>query len=462
MITEAPERFLIKLICPLCIVLVFVVSCINSRPEIISPAENAVLYGDSVKVIVKTHGVPDFKIMLDDIEYNPSWQEEAWPGRWITELDIKGKSDHRLVLKKGSKVLSEMMFCNSLSILEIADKVISSYVSGNAPESLKWDWAPSVFLYALMKYAPYSLNETGCIDYVRAYHRNWLEKGLPRINWADECPPAISALMLDQFYGDDFAMPAVLKAAAYIKETPRNELGSLDHLGSSAFSMIYPDSIWVDSLMMWALFSVEYGVYSNDSGLENFGLDQPIIFSDKLHNPETGLFHHAWNIKTGSLIPKENVFWLRGNAWVMVSLLEMICAVGVNHERYLELCSMYKELAESGRTFRQPSGYWDTVMADPGFAYEESSGSALMAYAYAKGHRLGLLDESYLALAQDTFSSITARLKKSGEGYLVTDVSSGTIPSTKLGYKLVPTSDNIPYGVGAYLMLASEMILSGY
>jgi len=462
MIKAAPGRYLIKLICSLCLVLVFTVSCINSRPEIISPANEALVYGDSVKVIVKTPREPDFKIMLDDIEYNPSWLKEAWPGRWISELNIQGKSVHRLVIKRGSKALAEITFSNLLSVQEITDKVISRYISENAPESLEWDWAPAVFLYALMKYAPYSLNETGCIDYVMAYHENWLEKGLPEINWADECPPALSALMLDQFYSNDFAMPTVLKAAAYIKETPKNELGSLDHLGSSAFSIIYPDSIWVDSLMMWALFSVQYGVYSNDTGLEKFGLDQPFIFSGKLLDPETGLFHHAWNIKTGSLIPKENTFWLRGNAWVMVSVLEMICAVGVNHEKYFELCSMFKELAESAVTFRQPSGYWDTVMAEPGFAYEESSGSALIAYAYAKGHRLGLLDESYLASAQDTFSSITARLKKSSAGYLVTDVSSGTIPSTKLGYKLVPTSDNIPYGVGAYLMLASEMILSGY
>jgi unsaturated rhamnogalacturonyl hydrolase len=462
MFKDAPGRYFLKLICFLYLVLMLTVSCNLSRPEIISPAENAAVYGDSVKVIVKTAAEPDFRIMLDDIEYNPSWQKEAWPNRWITELDVQGKSVHRLVLKRDSKALAEITFGNILSVQEISEKVISSYVSGNAPESLKWDWAPAVFLYALMKYAPYSLNETRCIDYVRAYHRSWLEKGLPEINWADECPPALSALMLDESYGDDSAMPGVIKAAVYIKETPGNELGSLDHLGSSAFSIVYPDSIWLDSLMMWALLSVQYGVYSNDMELEKFGLDQPFIFSDKLRNPETGLFHHAWNIEAGSLIPKENAFWLRGNAWVMVSVLEMICALGENHEKYFELCSMFKDLAKSARTFRQPSGYWDTVMAEPGYAYEESSGSALIAYTYAKGYRLGLLDESYLASAQDTFSSITARLKKSGEGYLVTDVSSGTIPSTKLGYKLVPTSDDIPYGVGAYLMLASEMILSGY
>ena len=121
---------------------------------------------------------------------------------------------------------------------------------------------------------------------------------------------------------------------------------------------------------------------------------------------------------------------------------------------------MFRNLANSALPYRQPSGFWDTVMAEPGYAYEESSGSALIAYAYAKGFRLGLLDESFMGPARDTFSSITARLKKGAAGYAVTGVSSGTIPSNRLGYKLVPTGDNILYGAGAYLMLASEMIIS--
>jgi unsaturated rhamnogalacturonyl hydrolase len=214
--------------------------------------------------------------------------------------------------------------------------------------------------------------------------------------------------------------------------------------------------------MMWALFSVEYGLFSNNEELEEFGLSQPAIFAERLRDDKTGLFHHAWNIESDSLCPEDNAIWLRGNAWVMVSILEMISSINESDIRYGELCSMFQGLAESSLSYRQTSGYWDTVMSKPGFAYEESSGSALIAYAYAKGSRLGLIDDSYFYIAIDTFSSITSRLKKSSSGYAVEDVSSGTIPSNRYGYKLVPRGSNIPYGAGAYILLASELVNAGY
>ena len=449
-----------KLIILLFISAIFSVSCLISEPEIISPADNGLVYGNACRLIVKSFSRPDFQVILDGEGCTASWLKEAWPLRWMAEISIPRKGEHELVLKRGAKELAIIKFNNGLSIDEITEKVINQYFFDNRPENLKWDWAPAVFLYGLMKYAPFSSDEGRCIDFVSAYHTSWLEKGLPEINWADECPPALSAMMLNDLYGIEFAMPAVIKAASYIRTAPRNKLGSIDHLGSSAFSLVYPDSIWADSLMMWALPAVQYGVDANDSDLLEFGIAQPFIFADKLLDNKTGLFHHAWNIEAGTLCPRDNALWLRGNAWVMVSVIEMISILDVNHPRYQELCSMFRNLANSALPYRQPSGFWDTVMAEPGYAYEESSGSALIAYAYAKGFRLGLLDETCMEAARDTFSSITARLKKGAAGYSVTGVSSGTIPANKLGYKLVPTGDNILYGAGAFLMLASEMIIS--
>jgi unsaturated rhamnogalacturonyl hydrolase len=450
----------IQLIIFLFISAVFSVSCLNGELEIISPAESGLIYGNTCKLIVKSCSKPDFKVVLDNEECDASWLKEAWPYRWMADISIPGKGEHELALKRGAKELAKIKFNSGLAIDEIAEKVISRYFFDNRPEDLSWDWAPAVFLYGLMKYAPFSPDEGRCIDFVSTYHRSWLERGLPEINWADECPPALSAMMLNELYGIEFGMPAVIKAVSYIRTAPRNALGSIDHLGSSAFSLVYPDSIWVDSLMMLALPAVQYGIDAHDSDLVEFGIAQPFIFADRLLDDETGLFYHAWNIEANALCPKDNALWLRGNAWVMVSVLEMISILDENHPHYQELCSMFRNLANSALPYRQPSGLWDTVMAEPGYAYEESSGSALIAYAYAKGCRLGLLDETYLAAARDTFSSITSRLKKGAAGYAVTGVSSGTIPANRLGYKLVPTGDKILYGAGAFLMLASEVIIS--
>jgi hypothetical protein len=39
----------------------------------------------------------------------------------------------------------------------------------------------------------------------------------------------------------------------------------------------------------------------------------------------------------------------------------------------------------------------------------------------------------------------------------MTDISIGTNPSGRMGYKVLPTRGNINYGVGAFLLLADEL-----
>jgi unsaturated rhamnogalacturonyl hydrolase len=93
----------------------------------------------------------------------------------------------------------------------------------------------------------------------------------------------------------------------------------------------------------------------------------------------------------------------------------------------------------------------------PGFAYEESSGSALVSYAFAKGARLGLLPAEYRQYAKETFAGIVARMKKQEDGYSIEEISVGTNPFNALIYSLVPIFPDLLYGNGAFLLLAEEL-----
>ncbi len=120
---------------------------------------------------------------------------------------------------------------------------------------------------------------------------------------ADTCPPALSAYHLKRAYGEDFAMPNVEKVIAYIKSVEKNDLNSIDHLGSNFESLFYPSSIWVDSLMMWVLISIQYGLDTDDPELLDLALPQPQIFTSRLTDPESGLLFHAWNIPENKIMP---------------------------------------------------------------------------------------------------------------------------------------------------------------
>jgi len=280
---------------------------------------------------------------------------------------------------------------------------------------------------------------------------------LGTINWADKCPAALSALVLLQEYGRDEGRANLDQVVDYLVRAPRNELGSLDHLGQgNVLSFFVPGSIWVDSLMMWALLAVQYGMVQNDS-LAQFGLDQPLIFANLLRDANTGLFHHAWHVAEARTFPRHNAFWLRGNGWVLVSLVEMLSALDTDHPQYEPLAQLFVDLATSLESYRQPSGYWDTVVAEPGFAYEESSGTALVAYAWAKGNRLGLLPDRFRGQARDSLQAIVSRMRRRPPGFTMEEISRGTNPSFRWGYRLVPKDRNISCGVGALLLLSAEL-----
>jgi len=356
-------------------------------------------------------------------------------------------------------------FSNTIeSPVEIADLVIARFFSIGKyhAENMDWNWGPAIFLYPLLKIAPKSAKKDAYLDYIKRYHQEHLGR-VPTIQWADHCPAALSAFDLAIKHDDDFAMSSVEKVVEWIRTVERNAIGSINHNGyNNIQTLVIPGSIWVDSLMMWALLAVKYGIEYNDNDLAEFGLIQPGIFASKLLDPQSGLFYHAWEIKTDQPYPKNNAFWLRGNGWALVSMVEIIDEIEQDNSHYSELVSLFTDMAHSTLPLRQPSGYWDTVIKEPGYAYEESSGSALIAYAYAKGTRLGFLPQKFRYYARDTFRGIVSRMVRRDPGFTMEEISIGTNPSSRAVYKAIPKDRNLPYGVGAFLLLADELAYDSF
>lgn len=452
-------RLALSHILPLCLLL----SCASHRGlDILSPTQDGVVIGNSAKFVIQCESAPRTRARVDGKQMEIPWTKLPNQDLWTGDLQLPRKGAHAVVLKgtcgKHDRI-GEVHFDNSIeSSVEIADLAIAPFIAQNSPEKLAWDWGPAIFLYPLLKIAPKSAHKTEYIDYVERYHRWHADKGLPTIRWADHCPSALSAFDLAKSYQKEFAWSSVETVIDWIKTAERNDLGSIDHLGTNNIrAMWFPRSIWIDSLVMWTLIAVKYALHKGDDQLLEFGLEQSLLFADKLRNPETGLFVHAWNIEKNRSYPENHAHWLRGHGWALVAMVEILQLIGKEHERYRDLAEVFVNLAQATRPHRLPSGYWDTVLDAPGYAYEESSGSALIATAYAKGNRLGLLPDAYRELARDTFQAITARMKRRETGFTVEEISRMTIPASQHGYKLVGKGRNISYGVGAFVLLADEL-----
>lgn len=349
-----------------------------------------------------------------------------------------------------------VLLMNFSALASPAWDLARNYMQRHRAEKLEWNWGPAVFLYGLEQYLTQDYHQDG-LDYLIQFHQHKVKAGLPKINWSDMCPPALSGLLLLEDFNRLDALPGVHAVAEYIQNAKRNKLGALDHLGTDTFfSKVYPSSIWVDSLMMYGIFAARWGKRTGDKGLVNFAAQQPLIFASVLQDPKTKLFAHAWNNKKNRTIPKRAAFWLRGNAWVLAASVDILEAVGFDHPHAEALKKLIQELSASLAGYQRKSGLWRTVV-DAKRGYEETSGSLLVAYAMAKAARLGILSQHFRNMGKKTFDSVTTnQMQSTYHGQSLRGISWFTLPSNRLGYLMVPLRRDLPYGVGAYLLAAAE------
>jgi unsaturated rhamnogalacturonyl hydrolase len=89
-----------------------------------------------------------------------------------------------------------------------------------------------------------------------------------------------------------------------------------NHLGSSVEGRFYPRSVWVDSVMMYGIFSGCYGSAAGDAQIYDFARRQPALFAKYLQDPQDKLFYRYYWTRRQHTYPKRKIFWGRGNGWM--------------------------------------------------------------------------------------------------------------------------------------------------
>jgi unsaturated rhamnogalacturonyl hydrolase len=416
-----------------------------------APADGGIALGS--RIVVDVRGCAkhprDLRVRLDGKRVALGWSHGPYSRQWVAWLDLPGLGAHQL--RFVGRCRGQTSFTSQDGgAAGIGMRVAARFMAHHPAKSLDWNWGPAVFLYGLQQLDPSS-------SYVRAYQGHWARKDIPTPDHADACPAALTALGLKRIAGDDVGMRPAARVAQYIATEPRNKLGALDHLGGTFYRQIFGDSIWVDSLMMIGVFAAQWGHDFRDAAMLDFAAAQPGIYASVLQDPATGLFRHAWKVNSAKAIPSKTGFWLRGNGWVLTSIVEILDELPPDSPRREELLSVFRRVVEGLKKFQQPTGLWDSIANRPGFSYGETSGTSLAAYAIAKAVHRGWLPECEMEVAKRAFAGVTAKLKPKNDGLSLPRISWSTNPMPLWLYGLIPALSDLDYGVGAYLMAASEM-----
>ena len=196
---------------------------------------------------------------------------------------------------------------------------------------------------------------------------------------------------------------------------PRTCTGNFWH------KLMYPNQIWLDGIYMAQVFST---LYAKEYGGKDYSdmLSQIENVNKYMQDKATGLYYHGldcsksifWADKETGLSKN---FWLRSIGWFTVAMIDIIEIVDdINAKE--RLGRIFTSLMSSLIAFRDESGlFWQVVnQAGREGNYLETSGSSMIAYAFLKGARLGLLDEKYAELGKATFDGICDRYLKISEG----------------------------------------------
>jgi unsaturated rhamnogalacturonyl hydrolase len=329
-------------------------------------------------------------------------------------------------------------------IVELANRIVRRL----RPSQLAWSWGEGLLLYALLRLDAMG-KTTRYVEFAEAFFRHHAAR--PRVpTWSDQCPPGLAALELHGFTGRAEHLAVAEGVAHYIRSARRTKDGGLNHFGVSPLARFYPESMWVDSLMMYGVFAARWGRAMRDSAMTRFAVEQPPLFARVLRDPRTGLYRHCWWVRARKALPSGDGNWLRGNGWALASLVEVLEAVPTDHEERGVLVAMLRGLALALVPYQLPSGLFTTVLGRP--SYPETSGSALVAYALLAGARAGYLPNSFVEPGNRAYRAVAARLERGTNGMSMPDISTATMPYPVWIYPHIPRVRDAPHGVAAMIL----------
>lgn len=274
----------------------------------------------------------------------------------------------------------------------------------------------------------------------------------------DDLQPGILLFPLLDRTGEEKYRRALEGILPIIKHFPRNEAGGFWH------KVQHPEQMWLDGLYMAGPICAEYGSRFQAPEYLDLVAEQALLMERKTKDPVTGLLYHAWDCSkreswadpaTG-LSPE---FWGRSIGWVPVAVLDDLDFMPEEHPCRGELERLVRELMAAVCRYQSGEGRWYQVVDKPEGEgnWLETSCSCLFVAALCKAVRKGILPQEYLKYARRGYEGVIRSLEWAGEDLLVGGVCIGTGVGDYAHYIHRPVSENDLHGVGAFLIMCSEV-----
>lgn len=151
------------------------------------------------------------------------------------------------------------------------------------------------------------------------------------------------------------------------------------------------EQVWIDVIYAVTPFMLYAGLALGEDKYVEFAFKQCEKMYELFLDEECGLLHQA----RGFMAEKDAIshdHWARGNGWAYFGLTELVKHLREDSPYRDKALSMYRALSENLLRYQTHLGLWRQEIPCE-LAWVESSGTALFAYGYGAGIRLGILDK---------------------------------------------------------------------
>lgn len=209
---------------------------------------------------------------------------------------------------------------------------------------------------------------------------------------------------------------------------------------------------WCDALYMApAVYTRLYSLTGNKKYM-NFAHKEYLACYEHLYNKEYNLFSRDGRFLDKKNLKGENLFWSRGNGWVLAGLAEILKSIPEKDKKFRPFYEkLFIEMSEKVSSLQCKDGYWRTDLLSPDiYPMPETSGTGLFTYAIMYGINSGLLNEDkYLPVVNRGWEAMVKAVNTEGK------VGWTQMVADQPGR--VNKNDSRGYSVGSILMIASEL-----
>ena len=248
---------------------------------------------------------------------------------------------------------------------------------------------------------------------------------------------------------------STLNIAPYIEQYWKIVEETPVHLpdGTIARNRPHYNAVWLDDMFMALPSMAVRSQYANDPKQIDEAANIATGFFKRMWMPEKNIFRHGYVEGAGS---QPSMAWGRANGWAILTMCQLLDFLPENHPKRAEILDIYRKHAAGLAELQGIDGFWHQLLDRPE-TYNETSATAIFAYALAHGINEGWLDATtYGPVAQLAWEAVSSKINAKGA---VEDVCVGTGMGFEPAYYAYrPVSVKAAHGYGPAIWAGAEMI----